>query len=82
LPKTALETRLESFRGVALAPNTLRGYETDWKDFAARCQEQGRESLSAETATVSLYFADRSERLTAASLTRRIAAISKRHQQE
>jgi hypothetical protein len=41
---------------VALAPNTLRGYETDWKDFAARCQEQGRESLSAETAIVSLYL--------------------------
>ena len=81
LPKTALETRLEGFRGMALAANTLRGYETDWKDFAAWCHAEGRECLPAETATVSLYFADRSEHLTAASLTRRIAAISKRHAQ-
>jgi integrase len=66
---------------MALAPNTLRGYESDWKDFEAWCQGKGRVSLPAETATVSLYFADRSEHLTAASLTRRIAAISKRHGQ-
>ena len=44
-------------------------------------REQGRESLPAETATVSFYFADRSQHLTAASLTRRIAAISKRNAQ-
>lgn len=37
--------------------------------------------MPAKTATVSLYFVDRSEHLTAASLTRRIAAISKRHGQ-
>jgi site-specific recombinase XerD len=79
LDKTALETRLQSFRGMALAPNTLRGYRRDWKDFATWCQEQGRECLSADT--VSLYFADRSAQLTAPSLTRRIAAISKRHAQ-
>jgi site-specific recombinase XerD len=81
LGKTDLETRLEGFRGMALAPNTLRGYQTDWRDFAAWCQAEGRECLPAETATVSLCFADRSEHLTAASLTRRIAAISKRHGQ-
>jgi integrase len=81
LDKTTLETRLEGFRGMALAPNTLRGYQTDWQDFATWCQEQGRESLPAETATVSLYFADRSQHLTSASLTRRIAAIAKRHSQ-
>jgi integrase len=81
LGKTALETRLEGFRGMALAPNTLRGYQTDWTDFAAWCEEQGRDCLPAATTTVSLYFADRSEHLTAASLTRRIAAISKRHAQ-
>jgi site-specific recombinase XerD len=81
LPKSALETRLGGFRGMALSPNTLRGYQTDWQDFATWCQEQGRDSLPAETATVSLYFADRSQHLTTASLTRRIAAISKRHGQ-
>src|ERR1700758_4128927 len=76
-----LESRLQGFRGMALAPNPLRGYESDWKDFEAWCQGKGRVSLPAETATVSLYFVDRSEHLTAASLTRRIAAISKRHGQ-
>jgi hypothetical protein len=46
LGKTALETRLEGFRGMALAPNTLRGYQADWKDFVAWCEEQGRECLT------------------------------------
>jgi site-specific recombinase XerD len=81
LGKTDLEARLEGFRGMALAPNTLGGYQTDWKDFAAWCEEQGRDCLPAATTTVSLYFADRFEHVTAASLTRRIAAISKRHAQ-
>jgi integrase len=81
LSKTDLEVRIEGFRGMALAPNTLRGYQTDWKDFAAWCRAEGRECLPADTATVSLYFADRSQHLTAASLTRRIAAITKRHAQ-
>jgi integrase len=80
-PQTDLESRLQGFRGMALAPNTLRGYESDWKDFEVWCHGKGRESLPAETATVSLYFADRSQHLTTASLTRRIAAISKRHGQ-
>jgi integrase len=66
---------------MALAQNTLRGYESDWKDFAAWCQQKGREALPAEAATASLYFVDRSRILTTASLTRRIAAISKRHAQ-
>ena len=48
-----LAEREEEFRNRSLAPNTRRGYESDWKDFTARCAEHGPEALPASAATVS-----------------------------
>jgi site-specific recombinase XerD len=75
-----LGEREEDFRKRSLSPNTRRGYENDWKDFTAWCAEHGAESLPATAATLKRYFADRSSTLAKASLTRRIAAISRYHQ--
>ena len=63
-----------------LAANPLRGYASGWRDFIAWCVENVRPALPADLETACLYFVDRGERLTNASLGRRIAAISRTHQ--
>ena len=39
------------------APNTRRGYASDWRDFSAWCATQHRRALPASPDTVSLYLA-------------------------
>jgi site-specific recombinase XerD len=74
-----LREQMEEFEARSLASNTVRGYASDWKDFVAWCETQGRKSLPADVDTAFLYFVDCAQRLTKATLNRRIAAISRKH---
>jgi len=83
LPESVLGSLVEQARAyvkAAKAPNTLRAYDADWRDFAAWCQAQQRPALPAEPETVALYLTDRSNTLKTSSLSRRLTAISRRHQ--
>jgi site-specific recombinase XerD len=70
---------MEEFRTRSLAENTVRGYESDWRDFDAWCERQNRPALPADAETLCLYLVDCAQRLTKATLDRRIVAIGRRH---
>jgi len=58
---------------------TLRGYGSDLRLFEAWCAKQNRASLPAETTTVAAFIDHEVERLSAATIKRRIAAINFAH---
>ncbi len=64
----------------AKSANTRRAYRSDWADFAGWCQAHSLVALPAAPATVALYLTSAAERLKAATLTRRLTAISQAHQ--
>src|SRR5712691_10487361 len=62
------------------ARNTICGYASDWRNFAAWCAEAGREALPCSADTLLLYIAARLDggwRLSTAE--RHITAIADRH---
>ena len=63
----------------ARAPNTLRGYRADWRDFTAWCEQHGLEALPAAPETVALYLTALAGQRKAATLQRRLSAISQAH---
>lgn len=71
----------DHYKALARAPNTLRAYAADWRDFAAWCQAAGQPSLPAAPATIGDYLAARAETLKPSTLKRRLAAIVVRHRQ-
>jgi len=77
--KTVLRKQMEEFLARSLARNTVRGYESDWRDFEAWCGRQNRSALPADAETLCLYLVDCAQRLTKATLDRRIASIGRRH---
>jgi site-specific recombinase XerD len=42
----------------AKAPETVRGYRIDWKDFSDWCKRHGREAMPASSETVALYLTE------------------------
>jgi integrase len=79
----ALATLADSARRYvqkAKAPRTLKAYDSDWADFERFCQWHRFERLPARPETIGLYLswlADAGRK--PATLSRRLAAISKRH---
>ena len=71
--------RAREFIRAAKAPATIRAYRADWRDFESWCSAHGLTSLPAAPGTVALYLAESADRLKPATLTRRLAAISKAH---
>ncbi len=69
----------EFLRG-AKAENTRRAYRADWAHFSTWCERRGREALPASAETLVYYLTELAATHTAASLTRRISAISQAHQ--
>src|SRR4051794_36886379 len=63
----------------AKAPNTLRAYRADWRDFAAWCAQHRLEALPAAPETVALYLTALAGQRKAATLQRRLSAISQAH---
>jgi site-specific recombinase XerD len=79
----ALATAVDAARNFieqAKAPNTVRAYRADWKDFSAWCASRGLNDLPATAETVTLYVSELAGRCKVATLTRRISAISQAHQ--
>ncbi len=63
------------------APNTVTGYECDWKRFKAWCIETNREALPATSETIELYVTYELEAigLKVSSVQRHISAIRDAH---
>src|SRR5712692_5045074 len=61
------------------AENTLRGYQSDWRDFCAWCEVRGLCPLPASPETVAAYIAECAGRLKVGSIQRRLNAIAEAH---
>ena len=61
------------------SPNTLRAYESDYKDFTAFCVKNNFNSLPANPKILSLYLTNLSQTSKFSTLKRRIASISVIH---
>jgi integrase len=71
--------RVRSYLENARARNTIRGYRSGFKQFENWCSAAGLASLPAEPQTVAMYLGCEAGRLKAATLSHRLAAISKAH---
>ena len=65
--------------GRSKAENTLRGYQSDWRDFCAWCDTRGLQPLPAAADAVAAYIADCAGRLKPGSIQRRLNAIAEAH---
>jgi site-specific recombinase XerD len=83
LPSAPAAPSLEQVRAyvrASKAENTLRGYQTDWRDFCAWCESHGRLCPLAATAeTVAAYIAECAGHLKPGSIQRRLNAIAEAH---
>ena len=61
------------------SPNTLRAYESDYRDFSIFCLKNSFSSLPTEPKILSLYLTHLSQSLKFSTLKRRIASISVVH---
>ena len=61
------------------AENTLRGYQSDWRDFCAWCAGHGLCPLPALPETVAVYIAACAGHLKPGSIQRRLNAIAEAH---
>ena len=61
------------------SPNTLRAYESDYKDFSAFCIKNNFNTLPADPKILSLYLTKLSQTSKFSTLKRRIASISVIH---
>ncbi len=74
------QARAAHFVARSKARNTVRAYQSDWRDFTDWCQHAGKAALPASPDTVALYLASLAEGLKVSTIRRRLAAISKAHQ--
>ena len=73
-------TQVREYVRASKAENTLRGYQSDWRDFCAWCESHGGlRPLAAEADTVAAYIADCADRLKPGSIQRRLNAIAEAH---
>jgi site-specific recombinase XerD len=78
LPLTADEA---AYVRAARAPNTLRGYRSDWSDFTAWCAQARLDPLPAAAATISSYLTELARAgAKVGTLSRRLSAIRFAHQ--
>ena len=61
------------------ANNTLRAYQSDYKDFSAFCQKNGFSSMPSQPKILALYITNLSKSSKFSTLKRRIASISVIH---
>ena len=61
------------------APNTLRAYKADYKDFAGFCYKNGLKPMPSEPKIISLYLTYLSKSCKFSTLKRRLASISVIH---
>ena len=70
---------VRGFVRASKAENTLRGYQSDWRDFCAWCEAHGACPLPAVADTVAAYIAECAEHLKPGSIQRRLNAITEAH---
>jgi site-specific recombinase XerD len=61
------------------AENTLRGYQSDWRDFCAWCEAHTLGALPTTSETVASYIAECAGHLKPGSIQRRLNAIAEAH---
>jgi site-specific recombinase XerD len=71
--------QVREFIRASKAENTLRGYQSDWRDFYQWCEGRGVAPLPAMPETVAAYIADCAARLKVGSIQRRLNAITEAH---
>ena len=72
--------RVQEYARASRASNTLRGYRSDWTNFANWCESQGFVALPALPETVAAYLTTVADSgLKAGSIQRRVSAISANH---
>ena len=65
----------------ARAANTLRGYRSDWREFAGWCAQHGLEPAPAAASTISVYLSELARAgAKVGTMSRRISAIKFVHQ--
>ena len=74
-----LPSQVREYIQASKAENTLRGYESDWRDFCAWCENHGIGPLPAAAETVAVYIAECASRLKPGSIQRRLNAIAEAH---
>lgn len=77
-PTPSLE-QVRMFIRASKAENTLRGYQSDWRDFCAWCEKHGLGPLPSIPETVAAYIAESAGRLKPGSIQRRLNAITEAH---
>ena len=78
VPSPSLEQAREFIRA-SKADNTLRGYQSDWREFCAWCEGHGVGPLPAAPETVAAYIAECARHLKPGSIQRRLNAIAEAH---
>ena len=78
VPSPSLDQAREFIRA-SKAENTIRGYQSDWRDFCKWCDAHGACPLPATPDTVASYIAECAGRLKVGSIQRRLNAIAEAH---
>jgi hypothetical protein len=78
VPLPSLDQVREYIRA-SKAESTLRGYQSDWRDFCAWSEAHGLCPLPASPETVASYIAECASRLKVGSVQRRLNAIAEAH---
>jgi integrase len=74
-----LPAQVREYIRASKAENTLRGYQSDWRDFCAWCAGHGLCPLPALPETVAVYIAACAGHLKPGSIQRRLNAIAEAH---
>ena len=74
-----LSDQVREYIRASKAENTLRGYQSDWRDFCGWCERQPLVALPATPETVAAYIAECASRLKVGSIQRRLNAITEAH---
>lgn len=73
-------TRARAYAKASKAPNTLRAYRSDFREFAVWCEATGARQLPAEPETVAAFLAACADRgLKASTISRKVSAIRFAH---
>jgi integrase len=75
----AVPSKVQEYIRASKAKNTLRGYESDWRDFCNWCHWHNVRSLPASPQAVAVYMAECAEHLKPGSVQRRLNAIAEAH---
>src|SRR6202030_3331247 len=78
VPSPSLDQAREFIRA-SKAENTLRGYQSDWREFCAWCEGHGVGPLPASPENVAAYIAECAGHLKPGSIQRRLNAIAEAH---